>query len=294
MKTQLSLLALLPVAALADTLELKNGTLLNGTYMGGTASALRFETAEGLQVIPRADALALTFTTAANPAVVVPAAAPAAAGEPVTPPIPTDKPAPAATAGTQVTVPAGTLLTVKLDDTLDARTAAGRKFGGRLVGDLVVNGVVAVRAGTAVIGETSEAKQGGKLIGKSSMVITLTGLQVDGAIVPIMTTDHTEKSENALKKTGRNAAVGALIGEATNNDAGGGAAIGAGTAVLGREKSLTIPAGTTLEFELNAPVTVPAAGNEPVLPAVRSPRELLAPESQTQPQPQLPRRGIRR
>ncbi len=294
MKTQLSLLALLPVAALADTLELKNGTLLNGTFMGGTASALRFETAEGLQVIPKSDALALTFTTAANPQAVAPAAAPAAAGETVAPPIPADTPAPAATAGTQVTVPAGTLLTVKLDDTLDASTAAGRKFGGRLVGDLVVKGVVAVRAGTAVIGETSEAKKGGKLIGKSSIVVTLTGLQIDGAIVPIMTTDHAEEGTNALKKTGRNAAMGALIGEATKNDAGGGAAIGAGTALLGRESSLSIPAGTTLEFELNAPVTVSAAGNEPALPAVRSPRDLLAPGNPNQPPVQLPRLGIRR
>ena len=294
MKTALSLLSLLPLAAFADTLELKNGTLLNGTFMGGTASALRFETAEGLQVIPKADALALTFTTAARPAAAAPATAPAAAGEPVAPPIPADAPTPAATPGAEVTVPAGTLLTVKLDDTLDASTAAGRKFGGRLVGDLVVNGVVAVRAGTAVVGETTEAQKGGKLIGKSSIVITLTGLQIDGAIVPIMTTDYAEEGANALRKTGRNAAMGALIGEATNNDAGGGAAIGAGTALLGREKSLAIPAGTTLEFELNAPVTVPAAGNKPALPDVRSPRELLAPGNPNQTPPQLPRRGFRR
>ena len=44
----------------ADVLELKSGKTLNGKYAGGTAGTIRFETAEGVQVIETAQVLALT------------------------------------------------------------------------------------------------------------------------------------------------------------------------------------------------------------------------------------------
>lgn len=43
----------------ADVLELKNGTLLNGSFAGGTAGTVRFETAAGVQVIERSQIVAL-------------------------------------------------------------------------------------------------------------------------------------------------------------------------------------------------------------------------------------------
>ena len=89
-------------------------------------------------------------------------------------------------------------------------------------------------------------------------MITLTGMKFGGRLVPIQTTNYGEEGPGALKKTARNAALGAIIGEATNNDAGGGAAIGLGTAALGRGGSVNFPAGTLLEFELVAPLDVPA------------------------------------
>ena len=46
----------------ADVLELKNGKVLTGSYAGGTAATIRFQTAEGLQVIESSQALAPTFT----------------------------------------------------------------------------------------------------------------------------------------------------------------------------------------------------------------------------------------
>ncbi|MCZ7640801.1 MAG: hypothetical protein M5U12_34950 [Verrucomicrobia bacterium] len=68
--------------AFADVLELKDGKTLNGKYAGGTASTVRFETSEGVQVPETSQILALTFTgagassTAAPPAAAPPAAAP--------------------------------------------------------------------------------------------------------------------------------------------------------------------------------------------------------------------------
>ncbi|MFO1489799.1 MAG: hypothetical protein U1F77_07745 [Kiritimatiellia bacterium] len=262
MKFHLLCAAAAPLVANADALELNNGTILQGTFMGGTAGTVRFETADGLQVIPRTEALALTFTPPPQPAAGVAAAAPAIpaapAATPATPAAAPAAPAAPVSANAPVTLPAGTLLTVKLDDAVDSRTVAGRKFGAKLVADLTVNGMVAARAGTGVIGEAAQARQGGRLAGKSALVITLTGMNVGGRLVPIQTSTYGEEGPGALKKTARNAALGAIIGEATRNDAGGGAAIGLGTAALGRGGSINFPAGTLLEFELTAPLDVPA------------------------------------
>ena len=49
-------------AASADVLELKNGQVLTGKYVGGTAGTIRFETGGGTQVIETGQALALTFS----------------------------------------------------------------------------------------------------------------------------------------------------------------------------------------------------------------------------------------
>jgi hypothetical protein len=48
-----------------DVLELKNGTILNGRYVGGTTDTIRFEISEGMSVVETSQAIALTFTTLA-------------------------------------------------------------------------------------------------------------------------------------------------------------------------------------------------------------------------------------
>src|SRR5262249_56351303 len=67
MKTTLRIIAALIFAAVsyitrADVLELKDGKVLNGKFVGGTAGTIRFETSDGVQVVETAQALALTFT----------------------------------------------------------------------------------------------------------------------------------------------------------------------------------------------------------------------------------------
>src|SRR3989442_13365989 len=70
-------------AAAADTLELRDGRVLKGKYLGGTQAVLRFEINGEVQTFNTTDAVALTFTgNAGRPATVVapaPAAAPAPA-----------------------------------------------------------------------------------------------------------------------------------------------------------------------------------------------------------------------
>src|SRR5712675_570135 len=46
----------------ADTLELKDGRVLQGRYLGGTQAVLRFEVNGDVQTFPTHDIVALTFT----------------------------------------------------------------------------------------------------------------------------------------------------------------------------------------------------------------------------------------
>ena len=48
--------------ATADTLELKDGRVLQGRYLGGTQAVLRFEIKGEVQTFSVADAVAVTFT----------------------------------------------------------------------------------------------------------------------------------------------------------------------------------------------------------------------------------------
>src|SRR6185436_6508562 len=96
MKTHLLLIAGLfsgVIVASADVLELKNGTVLSGTYTGGNADSINFQTSAGMQVISPGQAVALTFTARTPAAAGAPGAAAASA--------------PAAAAASSVTLPAG-------------------------------------------------------------------------------------------------------------------------------------------------------------------------------------------
>src|SRR5580693_9703760 len=78
-------------AAVADTLELKDGRVLQGRYLGGTAAVLRFEVKGEVQTFNVADAVALTFTgNSGTTSVPVPTASPASAA--AAPPAPDNPP----------------------------------------------------------------------------------------------------------------------------------------------------------------------------------------------------------
>jgi hypothetical protein len=78
-------------AATADTLELKDGRVLQGRYLGGTAAVLRFEVKGEVQTFNVADAVALTFTgNSGTTSAPIPTASPASAA--AAPPAPDNPP----------------------------------------------------------------------------------------------------------------------------------------------------------------------------------------------------------
>jgi hypothetical protein len=75
-------------AAVADTLELKDGRVLQGRYLGGTQAVLRFEISGEVQTFSVIDAVAITFTGNSGKTSAPAVAPPAAAAPPADPPPP--------------------------------------------------------------------------------------------------------------------------------------------------------------------------------------------------------------
>jgi hypothetical protein len=249
MKKSITMISVVALAAIAqaDVLELKNGKVLTGTYAGGTAGTIRFQTSEGVQVVETGQSLALTFTGAgATTTSAAPAAPPAAASAP---------------AASTVSVPAGTTLLVRMMDGASSNDAKGKRFTTTLEGDLIVNGQMVARAGTKVYGRVENAQAAGRFRGQSMLDLRLTELTVGGSFVPIMTGPYAQAGERSMRKTARGAAAGAAIGAIADGGDGAakGAAIGAVASGVKKGQAIVVSPGTVLEFSLQQPLTVNAS-----------------------------------
>ena len=231
----------------ADILELKDGTVLNGTFLGSTAQSMRFRIGSVEMEFPTADVLALTLahTTPTPNAPVAPVA-------PAVPAAPSPVPA-------NITVPAGTPLLVRMSDTVSTRNSAGRRFGARLDSDLRVDGVLVAPAGTRLFGRVEEARQAGRMTGASHLEIGLNEIEIQGTRRSIVTSDFRVRGAGSTGNTAVNTAVGAGVGAAFGGGrgAGRGAAVGAGASALSSGDAATISSGELIEFRLIEPLTVP-------------------------------------
>jgi hypothetical protein len=261
----------------ADTLELKDGRVLQGRYLGGTQAILRFEINGNVETFPTNDIVALTFTRGAGqqnsgqPPVqsVDPGPSRSAA-----PPAVENRAAPAAApqnSGGDVTVPAGQSVLVRMIDGVDSsKNHVGDLFHASLETDLNVNDTLVARKGADVYGRLASADKGGTFSGKSELQLELTRIVVDGKDYPVVSSDYNVQGKSrggdSAKKVGGGAVLGAIIGgiaaggkgAAIGAAAGGGA--GAGVQVLTKGQQVKVPSETLLEFRLQQPVTITPTG----------------------------------
>jgi hypothetical protein len=254
-----------PVAA--DTLELKDGRVLKGRYLGGTQVVLRFEINGEVQTFNTSDIVALTFTGRSGS--FTPAASPVP--QPVPPamaPAPSGNAYPASVnQDGSVTIPAGQSMLVRMIDGVDSsKNHIGDVFHASLETDLTVGDSVVARKGTDVYGRLAEAKEAGHVAGSSELQLELTRMVIDGRDYPVVSSDYTlqgkGRGKNTAEKVGGGAALGAIIGAIAGG--GKGAAIGAGVGagaggavqVLTRGQQVKVPSETLLEFRLQQPATV--------------------------------------
>ncbi len=250
-------------AAAADTLEMKDGRVLKGKYLGGTQAVLRFEIKGEVQTFSTSDIVALTFTggSASSASISDPA--------PVATPVRHTAAAAAPSAATDgsVTIPAGQSLLVRMIDGVDSsKNHVGDVFHASLETDLTVGDHVVARKGTDVYGRLANAQEAGHISGSSELQLELTRLVIDGKDYPVISSDYTLKGKgrgkNTAEKVGGGAALGAIIGAIAGG--GKGAAVGAGVGagaggavqVLTRGQQVKVPSETLLEFRLQQPATV--------------------------------------
>jgi len=188
------------------------------------------------------------------------AAAPVATAAPVVPPPPPPKP---------ITVPAGTILTVRINQALGSKTSqTGATFTGTMANPITIGGKVAIPSHSAVTGVVRDAKSAGKFKGGASLALTLTSITVHGQHFNIATDDAAQQTKGKGKRTAGLTLGGAGAGAAIGGLAGGGkgAAIGAlvgvtagaiGSATTGNNKDISLPAETALTFGLVQPLTLP-------------------------------------
>jgi hypothetical protein len=234
----------------ADTLELADGTLLEGDFVGSSNGIVMFNTGDGIEAFPEDEVAGIFLSQGV------------ATRQAEAPPPPAAKakaPAPAPKA-TNVTIPSGTRLVLRTSDAIDSRRhQAGHRFRAQLESAIVIDGITAVPRGAFVHGRIAQASQGGRAVGSSSLAIEFTDLMINDQLFEIATDGMESKTGNeagrTVGRTARAAVIGGLLGGSSG--ARTGAAVGVGASILTSGASINVPAGTILETRLRVPVTVP-------------------------------------
>ncbi len=164
-------------------------------------------------------------------------------------------------------VPAGTVLTVRLGQTVGSKiSSAGQTFTATLASPVVVGGKTAIPSGASATGTVVDAKPLGRFKGGASLQLRLTSIAIGGAEQSISTSSVVRSEKGKGKRTavmaGGGAGLGALIGGLAGGGkgaaigalAGGGA--GAGGAAFTGNKDVVLPAESALSFKLEQPLEV--------------------------------------
>ncbi len=167
-----------------------------------------------------------------------------------------------------VSIPAGTVITVRLVDSVDTRVnKAGDEIKATVDSQIADNGQIVIpRYSKARLRIVSE-RNAGHIKGQSMVELKLVGLTVNGQAYNVNSGVYQREAKGSRgKQTAERAGIGAAVGGIIGAIAGGGkgAAIGAGvgagagTGVQMATKAppVEIPSETKIDFTLNSPLTV--------------------------------------
>jgi hypothetical protein len=266
----------LATAGFADTVTLKSGRVIHGTYLGGTARQLRVDTGDRVENLDVGDVVRIEFGDFA------PAPAPRTSSDEDRPRLrrvqpdsqPTilrpdndPPPAPAAARRESVELPAGTNLVVRMIDGVDSETnRVGQTFAASMDEPVILNGETVIPRGADVVVKLVDAKESGKLAGRAELTLDLMSVKVDGRMVDINTQSVSRESDSRGQRTAKVAGGGAVLGAIIGGIAGGGkgAVIGAGAggaAGVGAEEitkgqRVKVPSETRLTFVLDTSIRI--------------------------------------
>src|SRR6185369_12929332 len=189
------LILALATFAFADTVKLKNGRVVQGTYLGGSARQVRMEVGDQIQTLDVADIDRIEFggeVAAAAPATrpaPVPEKAPEARPVLMRPdPAPAPAPQQAAASQGALELPAGTNLTIRMIDAVDSEVArTGQTFQASLDQPVVIGNNVAIPRGADVVVKLVDAKESGTFTGRAELALSLQSIKVNGRAVEMNT-----------------------------------------------------------------------------------------------------------
>ena len=181
-------------------------------------------------------------------------------------PAPIEAPAPPP-ALDEVTVPAGTELSIELLNDLSSETATTETpVRGRLRRAVEVGGRTALPAGSTLSGVVTDVVRPGRVKGRASLSVRFTNVTVDGERTSLSTSPITVEGEGDVKGDATKIGVGAGVGAAIGGILGGGdgaakgaaigGAAGTGAVLATRGKDVVLASGTTLSTTLTAAKTV--------------------------------------
>jgi hypothetical protein len=278
----------------ADTITLKSGRTINGTYLGGTARTLRIDDGRDVQTLDISDVARIEFSGGApsmersrvdrtqprdrdddrptlRRADNSNNAPPADDDRPVLRRTegnvmrPETAPPPPPPAMANFTLPAGTNLTVRMIEGVNSETnRVGQTFRASIDQPVMLDGNTVIPRGSDAVVKLVDQKDSGKLTGKAELRVALQSISLNGRVYDLNTQTVTEESSSrgarTAKVAGGTAALGAIIGGIAGGGkgaaigAGAGAAAGAGAEVVTAGQKVKIPSETRLTFVLDNPV----------------------------------------
>lgn len=232
----------------ADILHLRDGRKVEGTFLGGDSRTVRLILQDGqVESFAITDAESIIFGTQAG----------SAASS-----VPTPTPAPA----DPYTVPHGTVLVVRMIDSVDSDVnKPGETFRATLEEPIAVGENILAPKDTPVAVQLVHVKQSGQLRGEEEIALQLRSITVNSKTYSLAS-EFAEvasegKGKESAKVIGTTAGIGALIGLIAGGGKGAavGAATGAGVGVVVqsvRGKQVRIPSEAVLSFALEESVTL--------------------------------------
>ena len=270
----------------ADTLIMRNGNQVNGTFVSGDNRTVRIDVGGHVNTYNLNEIDSIRFTggqgeyapNASNgpsssssypsnsgyagnnssvPQTNYPASNYPSANQSYTP----------GTNSNSLEVPAGTQVVVRLIDPVNSETdRLGQTYRASIDEAVIVSGQTVVPRGADAVASLIDAQKSGKLEGRTALTLDLRSVTVNGRAVDVTTTGVSQESgsrgERSAKVIGGTAALGAIIGAIAGGGkgaaigAGSGAGVGTAAQVLTSGQKVKVPAETRLTFTLQNPMVL--------------------------------------
>ncbi len=166
-----------------------------------------------------------------------------------------------------VTIPAGTVVTVRMIDSIDSKTSQpGQEFAASVAAPVVAGDKVVIPQGANATIRLVSASQSGKFEGRPEIKLELASLSTNGTTYSVASGYYVAQGNSRGKRTaeaiGGGSALGAIIGAIAGGrkgaaiGAGAGAAAGTGVEAASGRTEVKIPSETKIDFTLKAPLVI--------------------------------------